>query len=104
MILRALVFVAGLLALFVPASAQTRILFDAAHAQSAGNADWVIDADTRNLGWTPNGVTGAAYTGSNPQQIPTPGQSGITAATSETYWDGALSAWAVDCVKRGYVV
>ena len=86
-------------------SAQTvKILFDATKAETAGNADWVIDSDLFNLGFG----TGPAVVGggneSNPQRIPTPAQSGITAATAETYWTGALSAWGVDCVKKGYTV
>ncbi len=86
--------------------AQTvKILFDATKAQMAGEADWVIDADQYNLGH--NGA-GTMLTGlgneANPQGIPTPAQSGITATTSETYWTGGLSAWAVDCAKKGYKV
>lgn len=90
-------------------NAQTvHILFDATKAEMAGNADWVIDADLNNLGTTTTGkmVTGTSsfYTDSNPQGTPTPAQSGITASTPETFWNGALSAWAVDCAKRGYQV
>ena len=81
-----------------------KILFDASKAETAGNADWVIDSDLFNLGFG----TGPAVLGggneSNPQRIPTPAQSGITAATAETYWKGALSAWGIDCVKKGYTV
>jgi hypothetical protein len=68
--------------------AQARILFDAAHGQTFGNADWVIDADT----------CGTA------QRYPTPAQSAITSSTGETYWRGAFSAFGVDVVKRGYYV
>lgn len=82
-----------------------KILFDARKAQMAGNADWVIDADLFNLG--PNS-TGLMVTGqgneANPGRFPTPAQSGITAGTAETFWKGALSAWAVALVKRGFVV
>ncbi|HRH66684.1 MAG TPA: T9SS type A sorting domain-containing protein [Bacteroidia bacterium] len=81
-----------------------KVLFDASSAQMAGNADWVIDADTRNL---KTGSGGGMVTGgneSNPQRIPTPAQSGITASTSGTYWAGALSSWAVDLAKKGYTV
>lgn len=84
-------------------SAQTiKILFDATKAETASNADWVIDEDLNNLSWNP----GASIGGSdgNAQRIPTPAQSGITATTSQTYWKGALSAWGVDCVKKGYTV
>ena len=71
----------------------------------AGNADWIIDSDTYNIG---TGTGGIMQTGkgneANPQRIPTPAQSGITSTTSETYWKGALSAWALACVKKGFVV
>ena len=81
-----------------------KILFDATKAESAGNADWVIDADTHNIGFG----TGPAITGtgdeSNPQRYPTPPQSGITSSTPETYWEGSLSSWGIDCVKKGYSV
>ncbi|MGL2965233.1 T9SS type A sorting domain-containing protein [Flavobacterium sp. XGLA_31] len=90
------------------ANAQVKILFDATKAEMAGNADWVIDADAHNiyfnstthLPYASSGTTG----GSNPQRYPTPAQSGITASTTEEYWQGALSYWAVDCVKQGYTV
>ena len=73
----------------------------------AGNADWVIDADLTNIKYSSG--SGAAYLSSsgnqsNPQQIPTPPQSGITASTPETYWTGALSSWGVDCVNKGYML
>jgi hypothetical protein len=73
-----------------PASAwaQTKVLFDAMHAQTAGNADWVLDED----------VCGTA------QRYPTPAQSGITATTAETYWGGAYSAFGVALVKKGFQV
>ncbi len=83
--------------------AQVKILFDATKAEMAGNADWVIDADAHNLKLTATGIT-TTGTESNPQRIPTPAQSGITAATAETYWQGALSNWGIDLVRLGYVV
>jgi len=67
---------------------QKTILFDAAHAQTAGNADWTLDEDT----------CGTA------QRFPTPDQSGITSGTAETYWNGAHSAMGVDLVKKGFHV
>lgn len=85
------------------AKAQVKILFDATKAEMASNADWVIDADTHNLKTT-SGTIVTGGSDSNPQRIPTPAQSGITATTTETYWQGALSAWAVDLVKLGYTV
>lgn len=86
----------GFIALFIGLNSfgQTKILFDATKAEMAGNADWVIDADLHNI----------MGNESNPQQVPTPAQSGITATTSQSYWKGALSAWAVDAVKLGYEV
>ena len=85
-------------------NAQIKILFDATKAESAGNADWVIDADVHNLGFP----SGAAVVGSgneaNPQKIPTPLQSNITSSTPENYWNGALSNWGIDCVKKGFIV
>jgi 1,4-alpha-glucan branching enzyme len=83
-----------------------RFLFDASKAEMAGDADWIIDADLHNLGVdasSGSGIPGAG-TESNPQPIPTPVASGITAGTAETYWQGALSAWAVDLVKCGHSV
>jgi hypothetical protein len=61
-----------------------KYLFDATKAETAGNADWVIDED--------NGT---------PQRIPTPAQSTITSSTAETYWTGALSSWGIALVKSG---
>jgi hypothetical protein len=81
-----------------------RFLFDAGHAQSAGNADWVIDADVRNIAWNNAGTFTLTGNDSNAQRIPTPPASGIVSNTAETYWSGALSAWAVDLVKRGHSV
>ena len=82
-----------------------RFLFDADHGESAGNADWVIDADLHNLSWTSAGTfTTSSGNESNAQRIPTPPASNIVAGTSETYWSGAISAWAVDLVKRGHSV
>ena len=85
-------------------NAQIKILFDATKAETAGNADWVIDADTHNLGFGSGPAVVGGGSESNPQRIPTPAQSGITASTAETYWEGALSYWAIDCVKKGYQV
>lgn len=64
-----------------------KFLFDNTKAETAGNADWVIDEDN-----------------STPQRIPTPLQSTITSTTSETYWTGALSSWGIALVKKGNTV
>ena len=85
-------------------NAQIKILFDATKAESAGNADWVIDADSHNLGFSSGPAIVGAGNESNPQRIPTPLQSNITTTTPETYWDGGLSSWGIDCVKQGYTV
>ncbi len=83
-------------------SAQTKILFDCGKAETAGNADWVVDADVHNMYWGP--FAQLSGTESNGQRFPTPAQSGITSSTPETYWTGALSYWGIDCVKQGYTV
>ena len=87
----------------VAAAQSPTLLFDATSAEMAGNADWVVDADLHNLSFTSGSAT-LGGTDSNPQQVPTPAASGITAGTSETYWKGALSAFGVGLVKNGYGV
>lgn len=91
-----------LICINIASFSQTKILFDATKAEMANNADWVIDADQFNIGYNPNAYIGGNE--ANPQQIPTPAQSGITSGTPQSYWKGALSAWAVDAVKLGYYV
>lgn len=71
----------------VVVSSGKKFLFDASHAETAGNADWVIDEDNNS-----------------PQRYPTPAQSTITSTTAETYWTGALSSWGIDLVKQGQTV
>ncbi len=98
-----------LLSLFVSVltlQAQKKILFNATKAETAGNADWIIDTDFNNITWNPNACLncGSFANESNPQRFPTPAQSGITVGTPETYWNGALSAWGIDCAKRGFIV
>lgn len=67
---------------------QKKFLFDATHGEMAGNADWIIDTDTKD----------------KPQRYPTPDQSTVTASTPENYWTGALSSWGIGLVKLGYKV
>ncbi len=86
------------------AYSQTRILFDATKAESASNADWVIDADLHNLGFNNGPAVLGGGSESNPQQYPTPAQSGITSSTPQEFWNGGISAWGVDLAKKGYVV
>ncbi len=71
-----------------PAHAQAGpvVLFDAAHGQHFGNADWILDQDGCG----------------NVPRFPTPAQSGITASTSGTYWSGAYSSFGVALAKGGY--
>ncbi|MGZ3862531.1 MAG: T9SS type A sorting domain-containing protein [Bacteroidia bacterium] len=85
---------------------QIKILFDATKAESAANADWVIDADAHNMGWGSSGgyTCTCSSNESNAQRLPTPAQSGVTTSTPETYWQGCLSHWAIDCVNKGYQV
>lgn len=86
-------------------SGQTvKILFDASKAEAAGNADWIVDADAHNLGYSSGPAILNNGTESNPQKIPTTNQSSVTASTPETFWSGALSYWAIDCAKRNYIV
>jgi hypothetical protein len=66
-----------------PSLAAKKALFDNTHAQTAGNADWIIDTD---------------------QPLPVPAQSTVRPGTARTIWLGAISSWAVDLVKRGYEV
>lgn len=78
-----------------------KFLFDASHLENAGSADWQIDADgTENVA----SYTGGTTVETKAQRFPTPSYTGITAATAETYWKGAMSAWAVELVKRGELV
>jgi hypothetical protein len=83
---------------------QVKILFDATKAESSGNADWVIDADLHNLGFE-NGPP-VVWQGdeSNPQKLPTPLQSSISQSTQEDFWEGGISAWGTELVKKGYHV
>lgn len=77
---------------------KSKILFDASKAETAGNADWVIDADQFDL------VLGKGRKQSNPQRIPTPSATQVKQNTPENFWKGGLSAWAIELVKRGYAV
>ena len=77
------------LALALPLLGQQKsVLFEAGHAQTAGNADWTLDEDSCGIA----------------QRYPTPDQSGITSSTAETYWNGGHSAMGVDLVKKGFHV
>jgi hypothetical protein len=60
-----------------------RALFDNAHGEQSGNADWVID---------------------DQQPTPRPAESGIDRRTDGQYWTGGISTWGVELVKRGFSV
>jgi hypothetical protein len=78
-----------------------KFLFDASHLENAGSADWQIDADgTENVAT----YTGGTTVETKAQRVPTPSYTGITSTTAETYWKGALSAWAIELVKKGELV
>jgi hypothetical protein len=82
--MRTLLALLFLAALSIPAAATPRrALFDNTHAETAGNADWIIDAD---------------------MPLPLPDQSTVGLATPRTYWLGGISSWGIDLVKRGYFV
>ena len=78
-----------------------KFLFDASKRENAGSADWQIDADGTE--YVPI-YTGGTTLETMAQRYPTPSYTGITSTTSETYWKGGISAWAVDLVKRGHLV
>ncbi len=80
-----------------------QVLYDATKAEMAANADWVVDASAHDLGVSTGDGSGQKGAGneSDPARTPAPSIAGITAATSETYWTGSLSAWAVALAKRG---
>jgi hypothetical protein len=98
-----ILYVFALLLPLMSFSQTVKILFDCTKAETASNADWVIDADLHNIDWESTDVIGTG-TASNPQRYPTPAQSTVTSSTPENYWEGALSAWGIDCVKYGYEV
>ncbi len=77
-----------------PIYLKKKFLFDATKHENAGNADWQIDGDGTEM-------VASSPAESKAQRYPTPAQSGITPSTPETYWKGALSAWAIDLVKLG---
>lgn len=82
--MRILLLLLGAALIAVPAQGQTlKALFDNTLNETAGNADWIVDVQ---------------------QPVPVPAQSGITPSTSESFWLGAVSAWGVELVKRGFTV
>ncbi len=82
-----------------------KILFDCTKAETAGQADWVVDATVHNLHWYSDGTIGTSGTGSNPGRYPTTtAESSITSSSPETAWEGGLSNWGIDLVNYGYEV
>ncbi len=75
-----------------------RILFDASHGQTAGNADWIIDADSSRQSWK-NFRCKKGGLHHSAQRYPTPPQSEITLKTPETFWTGGISAWGMALAK-----
>lgn len=69
-------------------------LWDASRENMAGNADWVIDADSNS----------GNPSESNPSRFPSPSQSNVTSSTPESYWRGMNSEWAIRLVKAGHSV
>ena len=59
-------------------NAQKKFLFDASKAETAGNADWIIDADHWNLDYIPYATLGGNE--ANAQRFPTPSQNNITSS------------------------
>ncbi len=93
----ALVLVAAA-ALAAPPAAAQRVLFDARHGQTAGNADWIVDADSSLQEWLNFRCVSRSFHHSG-QRFPTPPQATLGPDSPETVWDGGISGWAVDLVK-----
>lgn len=104
MLKRKISFLILFFALNIGLQAQVKILFDATKAETAGNADWQIDADVFNLGYTDGPPVAGQGNEANPQRYPTPAQTTVTQSTAESYWKGGLSSWGIDLVKLGYWV
>ncbi|HYH46684.1 MAG TPA: hypothetical protein VEG34_13445, partial [Thermoanaerobaculia bacterium] len=81
-----------------PAAAQ-KVLFDARHNQTAGQADWIVDADTSQLKFRNFQCSSGTTNHHSAQRFPTPPQAAIRPDTPETFWDGGISAWAVALAK-----
>jgi len=84
--------------LAAPSAGAQKVLFDARHAQTAGSADWIVDADSSLQVWSDFRCRRRDNHHSG-QRFPTPPQSEITVDTPETFWDGGISAWAVALAK-----
>ena len=84
-------------------SQTVKILFDATKAETAGNADWVVDADVYNVGFSTGPPVIGGGNEANAQRYPTPTAT-LGQTYAETYWKGALSYWGLDCIQKGYGV
>jgi hypothetical protein len=76
-----------------------KVLFDARHGQTAGEADWIVDADTSQLIFLNFRCQPSSNRHHSAQRFPTPPQSQIRSDTPETFWEGGISAWAVALAK-----
>jgi hypothetical protein len=77
---------------------ELRVLFDARHGQTAGAADWIVDADSSELRFKTFDCRPGRPQHSA-QRFPTPPQEGVTPDTPETFWDGGLSSWGMALAK-----
>jgi len=87
--IRILIIILFLAINFVSIS-QNKILFDNTKSEQAGNADWVIDSDSRYPSPAQSGITGSGF----------PNPTGDV----DDYWSGALSMWGIEMVKQGFGV
>jgi len=88
--MKRLILFFGTLFVIFNVHAQKKILFDNTKNEQAGNADWVIDGDSRYPTPAQSGISG------NPLPNPT--------GDTDTYWSGALSMWGIEMVKQGFIV
>ena len=78
-----------------PAAGQ-RVLFDASHGQTAGQAEWIVDSDSSELRWPTFRCQPDSRRHPSGQRFPTPAQETLGPGSAETEWTGGLSAWAMD--------
>ncbi|MBN2054232.1 hypothetical protein JW905_04885 [bacterium] len=90
--MRRIFLMAILIAATAPVAFGASFLFDATRAESAGDADWVIDAPVTRSGF------------SRPERYPEPDQCLIQTTTPESFWVGGYSAWGVELAQNGHHV
>jgi hypothetical protein len=85
------------LIVFLSTNAQIKILFDATKAEMAGNADWVIDADSKSnsILLAEENLIHKEFLLQHKSELP---------LLLRNLLDGGISAWAIDLVKQGYYV